>query len=159
MWIGPSWLVQRIPVNIFPVFRIQIHRIRIQGLKKDLNVTSTQNYLTFYHIISFNWLLLMIKWHNYEIIIYYFQIELKKIARIRIRIQGSSGSGSRFLAGAGFNWIRIQNDAFPPQSVVQHVRSPLTPYLLLEGSGGGRHLHRHSRDWWFSTGPTTSLFY
>ena len=40
---------------------------RIWGLKKIYNVKSTQNNFTFYFF-------LMIKWYNYEIITFYFQI-------------------------------------------------------------------------------------
>ena len=48
----------------------------------------------------------MIKWYNYEIIIYYFQIVLKNSKDPDPDSDsGSSGSGTglRFLAGYGFN--------------------------------------------------------
>ena len=51
---------------------------------------STQNNFTFYNIISFNWLMLMVKRYNFEIIIYYFQL--------------GSGSGFRVF------WIRIRTE-------------------------------------------------
>ena len=46
----------------------------------------------------------MVKWYNYELVINYFQILFKKIARIRIRIE---------ILG----WIRIQFNPDPKHCV------------------------------------------
>ena len=83
----------------------------------------------------------MIKWYNYGISIYYFQIALKN-SFDPDPDSGSSGSGSglRFMAGSGFNWIRIPETlivtsiALPqPLGHVQHAGV---------SAGGGRRYPR-----------------
>ena len=62
--------------------------------------------------LSFNWLLWMRKSYNYEVILIFFHIVLGNSFNPDPDSR-SSGFGSewRFLAGSGFNWIRIRNTA------------------------------------------------
>ena len=61
---------------------------------------------------------------------YYFQKELTKKARIRIRIQGSSGSGFRFLAGSGFNWIRMDPKHYQYRYLLTAMQFPTTKRII-----------------------------
>ena len=69
--------------------------------------------VSFYNNLSFNWLLLLMrKSYNYEVITF-FSNGVKKYLGSRSGFKASgSGSGMRFLAGSGFNWIRIRNTVF-----------------------------------------------
>ena len=88
--------------------------IRIQGLKKWSKMFNNHKIILlfnhFFNILSYNWLLLMRKYYNYEVFLIFFQIVSRNSLDPDSRSSGS-GSGLRFLArsGSGFNWIRIQN--------------------------------------------------